>query len=383
MDARPLPTAADACGSLITPRGAFARVFNLRTIAAVFYFCLIVVISRRVIDLQHQGVEVWFVDSLRFLRQSLISGLVLLAAIALADAAAVRGRLTRRPAIFLGCAAVLAGSAIAVLLRLWVYGSMPATPATAAYIFTLWTTWSMLGGLAYGLFYLTREEEYEQIQLCDAERSQAALGAQMVQAQLSALQAQIEPHFLFNTLANVRRLYETVPTRGRDMLTHLIDYLRAALPTMRSGNSTLGRELELARAFLSILQMRMGERLEYSIGADPGLLDLPMPPLVLPTLVENAIKHGLAPLPEGGRIVVHARRSGDQIEIDVVDNGVGFCATAGSGVGLANTRSRLSALYGSRASLDLTAGRPRGVVATLRLPMPEPRGVEVPAEVAA
>jgi hypothetical protein len=379
MDARPLPTAADACGGSVTPRGAFARIFNLRTIAAVFYFCLFVVVSRRMVDLQYQGGEAWLVDSLRFLRQSLISGLVLLATIALADAAAVRWRLTRRPAIVLGCAAVLAGSAAAVLLRRWVYGAMPATLDNIAYLFTLWTTWAALGGLAYALFYMTREEEFEQMRLCDAERSQTALSAQMMQAQLSALQAQIEPHFLFNTLANVRRLYETMPTRGRDMLTNLIDYLRAALPSMRSGSSTLGRELELARAFLSILQMRMGDRLEYAITAEPSLLDLPMPPLVLPTLVENAIKHGLAPLPDGGRIDVRARRSGAQIEIDVIDTGVGFRASAGSGVGLANTRSRLAALYGGQASLELTAGQPRGVVATLRLPLPEPPGVEVPA----
>lgn len=375
MDARPRTPAADARAEPDSARRAFARIFNLRTIAAVFYFCLIVVISRRMLDLQYQGGEAWLVDSLRFLRQSLISGLVLLASIALADAAAVRWRLARRPAIVLGCLAVLAGSIVAVLLRLWVYGGMPATRESYFYLGTIWATWTALGGLAYALFYMTRAEEREQAQLCEAERSQAALGAQMLQAQLSALQAQIEPHFLFNTLANVRRLYETVPTRGRDMLTNLIDYLRAALPSMRSGNSTLGRELELARAFLSILQMRMGERLHYAINADAALLELPMPPLVLPTLVENAIKHGLAPLPEGGRIDIRARRSGAHIEIDVIDSGVGFQASAGSGVGLANTRSRLAALYGGRASLELTAGRPRGVVATLRLPLPEPHGV--------
>jgi sensor histidine kinase YesM len=153
------------------------------------------------------------------------------------------------------------------------------------------------------------------------------------------------------------------------MLSSLIDYLRAALPTMRSNSSTLGRELDLARSFLTILQMRMGDRLHFTIAADAGLLDAPMPPMVLPTLVENAIKHGLGPLPEGGRIDIRAWRSGEELEIEVRDTGAGFTAIGGSGVGLANTRSRLAGLYGSRASLKLAAGAPRGVVATLRLPL--------------
>jgi sensor histidine kinase YesM len=153
------------------------------------------------------------------------------------------------------------------------------------------------------------------------------------------------------------------------MLSCLIAYLRAALPSMRSSSSTLGRELDLARSFLTILQMRMGERLQFSISAEAGLLESPVPPMVLPTLVENAIKHGLGPLPEGGRIDIRARRTGDDIEIEVRDNGAGFTAAKGSGVGLANTRSRLAGLYGSRASLRLAAGAPSGVVATLRLPL--------------
>jgi sensor histidine kinase YesM len=198
----------------------------------------------------------------------------------------------------------------------------------------------------------------------------------MLQARLSALQAQIEPHFLFNTLANVRRLYETAPSRGREMLGCLIDYLRAALPSMRSSSSTLGRELDLARSFLTILQMRMGDRLQFSITADAGLLGMAMPPMVLPTLLENAIKHGLGPLPEGGRIDIRARRDGAAMEVEVRDTGAGFTAAKGSGVGLANTRSRLAGLYGPRASLQLAAGSPRGVVATLRLPLEDVVAVE-------
>ncbi|HEY1090051.1 MAG TPA: histidine kinase, partial [Burkholderiaceae bacterium] len=202
-----------------------------------------------------------------------------------------------------------------------------------------------------------------------ASRDHHQLRAQQLEAQVSALNAQIEPHFLFNTLANVKRLYETTPERGRDMLRSLIDYLRAALPSMRRQDSTLDQELSLVRSYLTILQMRMGERLSFSIDADQALLAARMPPMVLPTLVENAIKHGLAPLPEGGRIEIDARQlSGGALSVEVRDNGAGFTGGSGSGVGLANTRARLAALFGESAALELEAAAPRGVIARLRMP---------------
>jgi hypothetical protein len=362
------PALPALCYRPLTARMAFARILNLRTVAAVFYFCLAVAVGRMLTDLQYEDLGEGAMSSLRYLRQNLVSGILLLATIALADGVATARRMRRRPALALGVLLAAAGSAAAVLLRVWVYQGSISVASEPAYLTGVWLTWTMLGSLAYALFYLTREEEQQRQMLCDAESAQQALSAQMLQARLSALQAQIEPHFLFNTLANVRRLYETTPERGREMLSCLIDYLRAALPSMRSANSTLGRELDLARSFLTILQMRMGERLQFSISAEAGLLDAPMPPMVMPTLVENAVKHGLGPLPEGGRIDVRARRAGEDIEIEVRDTGAGFTASKGSGVGLANTRSRLAGLYGTRASLQLAAGAPRGVVATLRLP---------------
>jgi Histidine kinase len=376
MDALPLTATATLCSQPLTARAAFSRILNLRTVAAVFYFCLLVVVGRKLMDLQYETLDEWAMSTLRFLRQNLISGLVLLATIAAADSIAVARRLQRRPALAIGVLLVAAGSAVAVVLRLWVYGSLPTFSSEPAYLTGVWLTWTLLGSLGYALFYLTREDEQQRQMLCDGESARQALSAQMLQARLSALQAQIEPHFLFNTLANVRRLYETTPSRGREMLSSLIGYLRAALPSMRSNSSTLGRELDLARSFLTILQMRMGDRLQFSIAADAGLLDTPMPPMVLPTLVENAIKHGLGPLPEGGRIDISARRSGNDMEIEVRDTGAGFTAVGGSGVGLANTRSRLAGLYGARASLQLAAGAPRGIVAQLRLPLQAPVSAE-------
>jgi sensor histidine kinase YesM len=369
MDGHPLPAPAPVCFQPPSAQTVFARILNLRTVAAVFYFCLVVVVGRKLLDLQYEALDEWVMSTARFLRQNLISGLVLLATIALADAVAAARRMARRPALVQGVLLVLLGSAVGVILRVWVYGTGSMVANNLGYLIGTWLTWALLGSLAYALVYLTREDEQQRQMLCDTEYAQQALSAQMLQARLSALQAQIEPHFLFNTLANVRRLYETTPSRGREMLSSLIDYLRAALPSMRSNSSTLGRELDLARSFLTILQMRMGERLQFAIDADSELLEAPMPPMVLPTLVENAIKHGLSSLPEGGRIDIRARRIGEDLEIEVRDTGAGFTAVGGSGVGLANTRSRLSGLYGPRASLKLAAGAPRGVVATLRLPL--------------
>lgn len=237
---------------------------------------------------------------------------------------------------------------------------------------------ALILGLVITAAALLREREHreaEQALQFALERSR--LEKQALDARMNLLQAQIEPHFLFNTLAHVQRLQETEPGRGREMLRSLIDYLRAALPSMRSSGSTLRRELDLARSFLTILQLRMGERLAFDIRADPQLLDLPVPPMVLPTLVENAVKHGLAPLTRGGRIDISAETAGEgRLAIEVADDGQGFTAASGSGVGLSNTRSRLSALFGDRATLELRSGSRAGVVARLVLPMPAPLHID-------
>jgi signal transduction histidine kinase len=366
MDSQPQSA---SCVQPLSAQAALLRILNLRSLAAVFYFCLVVVVGRMLIDLQYEPVDEWAMAALRFLRQNLISGLLLLVMIAVADSIAAAHGLSRRPALALGVLLAAVGSSIGVVLRVWVHGSRPFFGENIAYLSGVWLLWTALGGLAFALFFLTREDEQQRQLLCQAECTQQTLAAQMLQARLSALQAQIEPHFLFNTLASVRRLYETTPSRGREMLASLIDYLRAALPSMRSNGSSLARELELLRSFLTILQMRMGERLQFSIDAAAELLDAPVPPMVLPTLVENAVKHGLAPLPEGGRIDITARRVADALQIEVRDTGAGFTAFGGSGVGLANTRSRLAGLYGARASLSLAAGSPCGVIATVRLPL--------------
>jgi LytS/YehU family sensor histidine kinase len=192
----------------------------------------------------------------------------------------------------------------------------------------------------------------------------------MLEAQLQVMRAQIEPHFLFNTLANVKRLAQTDAGGGMTMLDNLVRYLRAALPRMREEHTTLGQETELAQAYLEVLAIRMGERLRFEIEVPATLRSRGFPPMMLLTVVENAIKHGLNPSPHGGAISIRAKSSGDGFVLRVADSGVGFgvAATGGTGVGLANTRARLAALYGASASLELAANEPSGVVVTIRIP---------------
>ena len=200
------------------------------------------------------------------------------------------------------------------------------------------------------------------------EADYARMSQQVTEAKLSALQAQVEPHFLYNTLASVQALTEVDPAQANAMTGHLIQYLRNALPKMRESVSTVGQEIELVRAYLNILQMRMGKRLAFEIAVPAELMEAPFPPLMLPSLVENAIKHGLEPQREGGTVTISAYVDGGKLRVTVADTGRGFAETLGTGVGLTNIRERLAALYGDAAKLTLEANAPHGVVATIEVP---------------
>lgn len=201
-----------------------------------------------------------------------------------------------------------------------------------------------------------------------AEAEQNLLGKQLMEAKLAAMQAQIEPHFLFNTLASVQQLIETDPAAAAKMQANLIKYLRAAIPQMRDKSTTIGQEVELIRAYLNIQKMRMEERLSFSFDIPAALENTHIPPMMLLTLVENAIKHGLEPKTDGGTIAVSADRDDAKLRITVTDSGVGFSATPGEGVGLKNIRDRLQALYGPQASLIIEPNEPVGAKITLEIP---------------
>ena len=206
-----------------------------------------------------------------------------------------------------------------------------------------------------------------------------AMQRQLVQARLKLLQAQVEPHFLFNTLAAVDYLIETDAKRASVMQKTLISYLRAALPQMRQESSTLGREITLIRAYLQLLKLRIEDRLEFDIKVAPNLESAVFPPMVLQTLVENAIKHGIEPKPEGGRITVQAEIVDGQLRVDVVDTGVGLpdgdifgSSKNGSGVtgglGLDNIRNRLAMLYPGASKMELRLGHEGGTLVRLSIP---------------
>lgn len=209
----------------------------------------------------------------------------------------------------------------------------------------------------------------------------AGLRHAVLAAELKALQAQVEPHFLYNTLANTRYLARQDPERAAQMLEHLIAYLHSALPDMRSRESTLGREFDLAGHYLALMAIRFGERLRYRLDCPADLADMPVPPLLLMTLVENAVKHGVERKPGPVSVTLDARRAGAAVAITVGDDGAGIGgAVLGSGVGLRNLRQRLAALYGDAASFDLRR-TPAGVTeAVLTLPLADTNfGMEIAA----
>ena len=197
----------------------------------------------------------------------------------------------------------------------------------------------------------------------------ATLERRLTEAQMAALQAQVEPHFLFNTLALIGRLIETDPQEAARVHAHLIAYLRSSLPQMRSsGGATLGKQLELSRAYLAIMQARMKERLAVRFEVPDFLGSSPFPPMMLQTLIENAIKHGLEPNIAGGHIDVSARVDEATLIVDVFDNGVGFNPLSNDGVGLANIHERLHLLFGRDAELVIESPPGGGTRASIRLP---------------
>jgi Histidine kinase/Histidine kinase-, DNA gyrase B-, and HSP90-like ATPase len=224
-------------------------------------------------------------------------------------------------------------------------------------------------GLFVGLLFLFKYRDARaQTQLLRAEADRNLLSKQAAEAELKLMQAQVEPHFLFNTLASVQFLTETDPPMAGLMLGHLLSYLRSAVPQLRSGSTTLGQEAELARAYLSIMQMRMETRLRFAVDIPESLRSHPFPPMLLMSVVENAIKHGIEPHAEGGEVRLEAKQEGGSLVVSVTDSGRGFADHLGQGMGLTNLRERLKALYGQRSQLTLEAILPHGAKATIEIP---------------
>lgn len=205
-----------------------------------------------------------------------------------------------------------------------------------------------------------------------ADARQTSMEKELTAAQLSLLQAQVEPHFLYNTLASAQELVRTDPARADKMLGHLIDYLRRSLPRTDGSLSTVGQELERSTAWLEIMRLRMGERLAVHVDVPETCLAYAMPSMMLQTLVENAIKHGLEPKPGGGGIWIRAACDPVGLSLTVADDGMGLRMDgSGTGIGLKNLRERLRLTYGNAASFTIGNNFPNGVAATITLPMME------------
>lgn len=231
-----------------------------------------------------------------------------------------------------------------------------------------WPRYAVLAALLTAVHACFQRAQRSAAEAHRADQERLAMQRQMEEARLLVLQAQIEPHFLFNTLATVRRLYATDRAAGARMLRNLLRYLAVALPRMRNARSTLGRELALTTAYLQIQRVRMGRRLQVVVEVERALRSAVVPPMMLLTLAENAVKHGVGPLREGGQILIRATVVRERLRIDVTDTGQGLVAPAGAGTGLANVAERLAAAYGDEGQLLLAANVPRGVRATITMP---------------
>jgi len=231
------------------------------------------------------------------------------------------------------------------------------------YIFGL-----VIGGTGTYFFYsiaqlkaVRKAAEKERISRLASEKA-------VIESNLRLLQAQIEPHFLFNTLSNILSLIDTEPAKGKSMLMDLTRYLRTSLSRTLPETTTLGQEIETIKAYLNIQKIRLGDRLNLTIDVPANLAQHPFPPMLLQPLVENAVKHGLEPKVEGGEIRITVAEQGESIRLEVADTGLGFTSFNDPGVGIANVRERINLIYGEKGRLILEANKPNGVRAIIEAP---------------
>jgi sensor histidine kinase YesM len=224
-------------------------------------------------------------------------------------------------------------------------------------------------GSIISYFFFSRERISQTEILVQEERiKRLAKEKEMAETNLRFLQAQIEPHFLFNTLSNILSLLDADLERGKSMLTDFIHYLRMALPKTRGETTTIGQEIEMIESYLNIFKVRMGERLHYRVEIQDQIKDIPFPPMLIQPLVENAIKHGLEPKIEGGELLIRGENRGNIVRVEITDTGMGFNEGEDTGVGLSNVRERLQSLYADKGRLILEENRLHGVKAIIEIP---------------
>jgi len=267
----------------------------------------------------------------------------------------------RLPAILLG---ILLGAALGGITAQWLTGYRGPELVHR----NVWVTGGFFGGLSVLLWWMSMGIQNLRQEVQERELARSEAEKRSLEAQLKMLQAQIEPHFLFNSLANVSALIAIDPPQAGKLLDALIQYLRASLTRTRADGGTLGDEVALLTAYLSVLKIRMGPRLAFAIEVPESLRGLPFPPMLAQPLVENAIAHGLEPRIEGGSVTVSAESIAGGLRIVVRDSGLGIGGAPHEGTGLSNIRARLQALYGVAGRLTFEPTPGGGTTAILEIP---------------
>lgn len=277
-------------------------------------------------------------------------------------------------------ALILAVIAVFVFTALfeWIYGQNMAQMLDRNFLFEKRFRVTLMAGLSFGLLFAgaaiaiahwrNREVERRAMRL-ELEKEQSELSRQLSETRLRLLQVQIEPHFVFNTLGSAQQLAQDKAPEAAQLLSALIRFLRSAIPNIRDQVTTLEQEEQLLNAYLEVMKTRLGARLHYQIDIPAALKKAQLPPGMLLTLVENAIKHGIEPIAAGGVIKIHAHIEAEQnLIVQIADTGRGLHGELSSGLGLANIQERLAAIYNDKARLLLSTNTPQGFVARVELP---------------
>jgi sensor histidine kinase YesM len=265
--------------------------------------------------------------------------------------------------------AIIVGSIGGSLLGLVIIGEKPARFISEyAYFIHIVLVGLLFGSIIIYYFFSRERIRFTEALMQEEKIKRLTSEKRAVETNLKLLQAQIEPHFLFNTLSNILSLLDTDLKKGRSMLMDLIHYLRTSLTKTRAETTTLGQEMEMIKAYLNIFKVRMEGRLRYRIDIPDDIKKLPFPPMLVQPLVENAVKHGIEPKIEGGEVTIQARQNGDMIRVELADTGTGLHEDGDRGFGLSNVRERLQSLYGDRGQLILEENRPCGLKAIIEVP---------------
>ncbi len=277
-------------------------------------------------------------------------------------------RRERLPQWVVTSAAIAVGAVLGLFVGNWILGNRSWNRDLHG--LTITAAAALVFGAAVSYYFTARARLAKgEVRLREELLAREESARRLAEAELKLLQAQIEPHFLFNTLSNVLQLVDADPARAKRMLRNLTSYLRGSLGRTRAGATTVGEELELVRAYLEIQSVRMGGRLAWRISCPDDVRDVPLPPLLVQPLVENALRHGLEPKPGGGEVVISAVREQGELVLEIRDDGLGLDPRQPAGVGLTNVRERVRAVSGGRGSLTLRPAPAGGLCARIVLPL--------------